>query len=192
MGIDRDEDGVLDGLDNCADTANVSQLDTDGDQIGNACDDDDDGDGLPDVVETNTGVYVDATHRGTDPLRTDSDGDGVSDGVETGTSVWNGASDRGTSPVLADTDGDGLSDGIETNTGVYVSPQDPGTNPLLTDTDGDGYSDPIEIAAGSNPNDALSIPQAGQVPALPLAGAALLALALGATSWRALARRSRA
>src|SRR5262249_37055478 len=64
MGVDRDEDGVLDGLDNCVEIANASQLDTDGDHIGNDCDDDDDGDGLPDGVETNTGVYVDANHRG--------------------------------------------------------------------------------------------------------------------------------
>ena len=39
MGIDRDEDGVLDGLDNCpAFGDDASQVDTDGDGIGDVCD----------------------------------------------------------------------------------------------------------------------------------------------------------
>jgi hypothetical protein len=38
MGIDRDEDGVLDGLDNCPDVANADQADSDNDGIGNVCD----------------------------------------------------------------------------------------------------------------------------------------------------------
>jgi len=43
---------------------------------------DTDGDGLLDPVETNTGVYVDATNTGTDPLLLDSDGDNWDDGTE--------------------------------------------------------------------------------------------------------------
>jgi hypothetical protein len=43
---------------------------------------DSDGDGLADSVETNTGVFVDATDTGTDPLVADTDGDGVDDGAE--------------------------------------------------------------------------------------------------------------
>ncbi|MEM9055824.1 MAG: ThuA domain-containing protein [Pseudomonadota bacterium] len=35
---DTDGDGVFDGVDNCAAVANADQLDTDGDNIGNACD----------------------------------------------------------------------------------------------------------------------------------------------------------
>ncbi|HXK24594.1 MAG TPA: hypothetical protein VMS55_18130 [Myxococcota bacterium] len=190
MGIDRDEDGVLDGVDNCVETPNADQLDTDGDLVGNACDDDDDGDGLPDVVETNTGVWNGPNDRGTNPLLADTDGDGLSDGVETNTGVYVGPQDTGTNPFLADTDGDGLPDGIETNTGVYVSPQNPGTNPLRADTDGDGFPDGVEITAGTDPNNPLSFPDTRQVPALPIAGIAALALALGATSWRALARRA--
>jgi YVTN family beta-propeller protein len=37
-GIERDRDGVLDGVDNCADVPNVSQVDGDGDTAGDACD----------------------------------------------------------------------------------------------------------------------------------------------------------
>ncbi|MEL7449093.1 MAG: family 16 glycosylhydrolase [Pseudomonadota bacterium] len=37
-GADQDSDGVADDLDNCIDTPNASQTDSDGDSIGNACD----------------------------------------------------------------------------------------------------------------------------------------------------------
>lgn len=43
---------------------------------------DQDGDGLPDAVETGTGVWVSETNTGTRPDRADSDGDGVPDGAE--------------------------------------------------------------------------------------------------------------
>jgi hypothetical protein len=43
---------------------------------------DSDGDGLPDLVETNTGVYIDENNTGTDPNSADTDGDGASDGDE--------------------------------------------------------------------------------------------------------------
>lgn len=35
---DQDQDGILDSVDNCVLTANATQLDTDGDGFGNACD----------------------------------------------------------------------------------------------------------------------------------------------------------
>jgi hypothetical protein len=82
MGIDRDEDTILDGLDNCPSASNPDQLDTDGDTLGNVCDDDDDGDGLLDAVETNTGIYVGPNDTGTNPLLADTDGDGYFDGAE--------------------------------------------------------------------------------------------------------------
>jgi hypothetical protein len=82
MGIDRDEDAALDGLDNCPTTPNANQLNTDGDGSGNACDDDDDGDGLLDVVETGTGIFVGPADTGTDPLQADTDHDYYSDGAE--------------------------------------------------------------------------------------------------------------
>ena len=77
MGIDRDEDTVLDGLDNCPAADNLDQLDTDGDLAGNVCDADDDGDGLLDAVETDTGIFVGPGDTGTDPLLADTDGDGL-------------------------------------------------------------------------------------------------------------------
>ena len=43
---------------------------------------DTDGDGLPDSVETNTGVYASETDTGTDPNNADTDGDDVPDGLE--------------------------------------------------------------------------------------------------------------
>jgi hypothetical protein len=82
MGIDRDSDTRLDGLDNCAATPNLGQQNFDGDPLGDACDADDDGDGLLDSVETNTGILVSASDTGSNPLDPDSDDDGRLDGVE--------------------------------------------------------------------------------------------------------------
>jgi len=50
--------------------------------IGHAASADADNDGLRDVVETNTGVYVSASNTGTNPNMADSDGDSLPDGLE--------------------------------------------------------------------------------------------------------------
>ncbi|HKJ17750.1 MAG TPA: CARDB domain-containing protein [Xanthomonadales bacterium] len=55
---------------------------SDGVQIEVAIPPDSDGDRLPDFVETNTGVFVDANDTGTDPNDPDTDGDSIDDGDE--------------------------------------------------------------------------------------------------------------
>ncbi|MEY2851954.1 MAG: hypothetical protein RL549_653, partial [Verrucomicrobiota bacterium] len=78
---------------------------------------DQDGDGLADNVETDTGTYVSADNTGTDPAAADTDGDGLNDGVETKTGTYVSATNTGTDPLKADTDGDGTNDGAEVAAG---------------------------------------------------------------------------
>ena len=103
-------------------------------QIATYAGSDTDGDGLDDSVETNTGVFIDATNTGTDPNDEDSDGDTLSDGDE--------VNNYKTDPTKVDTDGDTLSDNVEIST--YK------TDPKIPDTNNDGLSDQVLVAAGFN------------------------------------------
>jgi hypothetical protein len=97
---DHDADGVDTVDDNCPATPNPDQQDVDGDFLGNACDGDDDNDGLTDAFELAHGF---------NPLvageeRLDTDGDGLDNLFE---------QTAGTDPNAIDSDGDGFSDAEE-------------------------------------------------------------------------------
>jgi alpha-tubulin suppressor-like RCC1 family protein len=66
---DVDGDGVSDGADNCAAISNANQTDTDGDTIGDLCDNDDDNDGILDSGEVRNDCII----------KVDCDSDGISD-----------------------------------------------------------------------------------------------------------------
>ncbi len=67
---DSDGDGVGDQSDNCSLVPNLAQLNYDGDSLGDACDEDDDGDGFNDADDV---FPFDASEQ------RDSDGDGIGD-----------------------------------------------------------------------------------------------------------------
>lgn len=81
---------------------------------------DQDHDGLADIYETGTGIYVSPTDSGTNPSTPDTDGDGLTDGIE----VYR----YGTNPNLADADEDGFDDSFEISTGF-----DPNSNKSTPD-----------------------------------------------------------
>lgn len=68
---DSDNDGLIDGCDNCPADANSDQADLDSDDVGNVCDDDVDGDGTPNSLD---GCPLDPNF-----TNEDTDGDGTLD-----------------------------------------------------------------------------------------------------------------
>ena len=171
---DRDGDGIADDFDAFPDDINEWE-DTDGDEIGNNADPDDDGDGYNDTVEvaegsdplnfTSTPLDTDGDFDpdSTDP---DDDDDGFDDGDDvfpTNSAEWLDTDDDGTGNN-ADTDDDG--DGIPDNWDpMPVDPDGdfdkdgildrdeykPNADGEPADTDGDGVNDMLQdVASGSS------------------------------------------
>jgi hypothetical protein len=172
-GHDADSDVVVDAADNCPTVSNSSQTNTDrnfvsnapvygtndatwinADATGDACDTDDDNDGLLDAAEpagcNGSGAL--------DPLLRDTDGDRRLDNAEC--VLGSNPADAGSFPptiVAPDADSDGLPDALDPNDGAQDTDGDGvkdgvefrnyNSNPSLTNTDGDICADGREVAS---------------------------------------------
>ena len=106
---DIDDDSISDTNDNCITETNHTQADLDGDGVGDKCDDDTDGDGLPDEWE----IFRGLNPRSANDAHLDPDGDGYTNTQEY---------ELGFDPLTQDTDtnNNGISDRIEN--GLKVVP----------------------------------------------------------------------
>lgn len=116
--VDRDDDGISDGGDNCPDTANPGQEDGDGDGVGDACDN------CPSVPN---------------PSQADADGDGIGDACDAGDTDGDGVPDQTDNcpltpnPQQSDLDADGVGDACDNCPAAANADQ--------SDLDGDGVGD---------------------------------------------------
>ena len=151
--VDSDADGVYDSEDNCPFDFNPDQANSDGDTLGDVCDEeiDSDGDGVYDSEDNcpfdfnpeQTNLDGDALG---DVCDEDLDGDGVDD-IE---DVFPDNPDE-----AFDTDNDGIGNNADTdddNDGLLdLEESQLGTDPLSRDSDGDGWTDLEEVEEGSDP-----------------------------------------
>ncbi|MDB4964201.1 MAG: hypothetical protein JWP01_4200 [Myxococcales bacterium] len=171
---DRDDDG--DAMDDIVELGPNPQqpVDTDTDGIADFRDTDSDNDTIDDLYEGATDYDSDGTGNYID---LDSDGDCVSDRAEArGTPPMDTDQDHHADFIDRDSDNDGVPDvGEDENCNGTVDAGE--SSPTNVDTDADGVTDLVETAAGTDPANPASNPQANgdfvfvepyQAPQMPL------------------------
>lgn len=185
VGGDQDGDGLADTADNCPSVANPGQENSDGDNLGDVCDDDRDNDGDADSADncpnTANSDQLDGDNDGLgdacDPA-TDSDGDGVNDPDDNCIRNFNPSQVDSDGDLMGDTcdpfpfdgDNDGVNDDLDNCPTIFnAAQQDEDGDGIgtacdgsrndgpLGDLDGDGLSNADEDTLGTDPNGATGL-----------------------------------
>lgn len=159
---DADNDRIADSDDNCVNTPNPDQSDTDDDGIGNACEADSDDDSIADDTDNcpndaNPGqADTDGDGLG-DACEADTDGDEVIDDLDQCPATDEGASvnSNGCADNQLDTDGDGVTNDVDACPATPEGQAVDATGCPLSgvDSDGDGVDDSVDVCDSSNLTD---------------------------------------